>query len=98
MCVDLRNVRGLASTSSSEIQLCHVRCNSQLLYTDVDNPVILWEYLPRGQLPRKMDWVSIDGDQTGANSFDRDWCVHSLLGAVFHPQHRDVLLQEKLQV
>ena len=55
------------------------------LYTLVDNSCILWEYLPRGQLPRKMDWVSVDGDQTGTNSFDRDWCVYSLLGAVFHP-------------
>lgn len=98
VCVDFRNVRGLAPSGISKFQLCHVCCNSEFLYTVVDNPCVLWEHLPRGQIPRKMDWVCIDGDQTGANSLDRDWCVYSLLGAVFHPQHRDVLLQEKLQL
>lgn len=98
MRVDLCNVCGLASTSISKIQLRHVCYDSQLLYTAVDNLVIVRKHLPRGQLPRKMDWVRANGDQTGANSLNCDWCVHFLLGAIFHHQHRVVLLQDQLSV
>lgn len=91
-CMDLFTFRCLASTCIPKIQLCHVCCDSELLYSAVVNLVFIRKHLPRGSVSCKMDWVRVDRDQTGANSFDRDWCIHSLLGAIFHHQHSNLLL------